>query len=64
MLLAVLLVSSGFRFRWLGDFYSGEVYATIFFFIHILRKNPIRPTENTEADQDWVFAVVWLYLDF
>jgi hypothetical protein len=39
MLLPLLLISSGFRFRGIGDFYLGEIYSTIFFFSHFLTRN-------------------------
>ena len=38
MLLPFLLVTSGLRFRGIGDFYLGEVYSTFFFFINVISK--------------------------
>ena len=39
MLLPFLLISSGLRFRGIGDFYLGEIYSTIFFLSHYLKRN-------------------------
>ena len=39
MLLPILLISSGLRFRGIGDFYLGEIYSTIFFFSHFLTRH-------------------------